>query len=194
MKVLGLLALLLLVVSGAVFLAQPGLLTDLLVAVGLVKRWGCGSLTVPPNALRTLAAAQAEFRANDRDGDQVSQFWRADVRGLYSLSPKGERIKLIEVSIAAADDRPTTDLTGVIAKSPMLGYWFRAIRHLDEDPKSPDPDRFAFCAFPDTPSAGPCLFIVDETHRLYCTETRGGRGIEVYPSQEELSQKWRKLP
>ena len=143
--------------------------------------------------LKTLTAAQADFRANDRDGDKVAQFWRADVAGLYLLSPKGgERIKLIELSTAAADDRAVTDLSPVAVKSPKQGYWFRAILHVDEDARAPDPDRFAFCAYPDTPQSGKYIFIVDENNRIYRSEAKGRRGIDVFPTQEELKQ-WTKL-
>jgi hypothetical protein len=145
--------------------------------------------------LKMLSSAEADFRANDRDGDKIAQFWRADVAGLYALrDPKeGGAIRLIELSIAAADDQPVADLTKYAVKSPKAGYWFRAIRHLDEDPKAPDPDRFAFCAFPDNPAAGKYLFIIDETNALYRSEAKGRRGIEVYPTEEELKSQWSKI-
>ena len=148
----------------------------------------------PSTTLKTLSTAEADFRANDRAGDRVAQFWRKDVAGLYALSPKGaEAIKLIELSTAAADDRPTTNLTKYAAMSPRRGYWYRAIRHVDEDPGALDPDRFAFCAFPDTPSAGRYLYIVDENNTLYRAEAKGRRGIDVFPSELELSREWTKL-
>lgn len=144
--------------------------------------------------LKTLTTAQADFRANDRDGDRICQFWRADVAGLYVLAPNGgEAIKLIELSAAAADDRPRTNIQKWAVKSSKAGYWFRAIRHVDEDPKAPDPDRFAFCAFPDTPSAGKYLFIVDETNTIYRSEAKGRRGIEVFPDDAELRTQWSKV-
>jgi hypothetical protein len=191
MKTAGLVTLCCLIIVGAIFLAQPGLLTELLIAVGLAKRWSCSSYSMPRATLKTLATAQADFRENDRDGDKVSQFWRADVAGLYVLAPKGGvAIKLIEGSVATADDRPVTNLGAVGPNSPYFGYWFRAIRHVDEDPKAPDPDRFAFCAFPDTPASGKYIFIMDETNVIYRAEANGRRGIEVFPSHEELRTQW----
>lgn len=54
--------------------------------------------------LKTISSAQADFRVNDRDGDGVNQFWRADIAGLYALAPGGgPAIRLIELSTAAAD-------------------------------------------------------------------------------------------
>jgi hypothetical protein len=148
----------------------------------------------PVTSLKTLGTAQADFRANDRDGDKIAQFWRADVAGLYALVPKGgEAIKLIELSVAAADDRPVMDMSKYALKAPKNGYWFRAIRHVEEDPKAPDPDRFAYCAFPDTPSAGKWIYIIDEDNMIYRAEAQGRRGIEVFPSEEELKKQWAKI-
>src|SRR6185295_12735465 len=63
-------------------------------------------------SLKTLASAQTDFRANDRDQDGKANFWRADIAGLYALAPgEGPAIKLIELSLAAADDRPVADLS-----------------------------------------------------------------------------------
>ncbi len=145
--------------------------------------------------LKTFCAAQADFRSDDRDGDKICQFWRADVAGLYGLLPKGgtRAIKLIELSAALADDRPITDMSLYGIRSTKSDYWFRAIRHVDEDPRAPDPDRFAFCAFPNSPAGGKFIFIVDETNVIYRTEAMGRRGIEVFPTQEELRTQWAKL-
>src|SRR5262245_51941482 len=50
----------------------------------------CRGAPAPPHvALHVLAAAQADFRANDRDGDGDKNFWRADIAGLYALAPGG---------------------------------------------------------------------------------------------------------
>jgi len=147
----------------------------------------------PASSLKQLSSAEADFRANDRDRDKICQFWRTDVAGLYTLVPNGgEAIKLIDLSVAAADDRPVTDLSRHAVRAAKYGYWYRAIRHVDEDPKAPDPDRFAFCAFPDSSSSGKYLFIVDERNTIYRAEAKGNRGIEVFPTPEELKQ-WTKV-
>jgi len=144
--------------------------------------------------LKTLTSAQADFRANDRDGDGKNQFWRGDVTGLYTLAPPGgTAIKLIELSVAAADDRPVTDLSPYSVRSQKADYWFRALRHADEDPKALDPNRFAYCAFPDIPGAGKYLFIVDENNTVYRAVAAGRRGIEVFPAPEELRTQWSKF-
>src|SRR3954469_2351933 len=58
----------------------------------------------PSTSLKSITSAQADFRANDRDGDGVNQFWRADIAGLYALAPGGgPAMRLIELSVAAAD-------------------------------------------------------------------------------------------
>src|SRR5579862_1744833 len=63
--------------------------------------------------LKTLTSAEADFRANDRDWNQVNDFWTGDVKGLYTMTSarvrgaRGDRedppIRLIELSVAAAD-------------------------------------------------------------------------------------------
>src|SRR6476620_6119361 len=64
-------------------------------------------------SLKTLTSAEADFRANDRDGNKVNDFWTANVSGLYTMtsaavsgssnSTTDPSIKLIELSIASAD-------------------------------------------------------------------------------------------
>ena len=143
--------------------------------------------------LKTLATAQADFRANDRDLDHKANFWRADIAGLYALAPgEGPAIKLIELSLAAADDRPVVDLSAYAVRSQKAGYWYRALRHADEDPKAPDPNRFAACAYPDSPGAGKYLYLVDETYSIWRSVANGRRGVEVFPTDEELRTSWSK--
>jgi hypothetical protein len=141
-----------------------------------------------------LSSAQEDFRTNDRDLDRKANFWRADIAGLYALAPGGgPAIKLAELSIAAADDRPVVDIRPYSIPSQREGYWFRAIRHADEDPKSPDPDRYAICAYPDSSGAGKYIFIVDENKTIFRSVANGRRGIEVFPTDEELKQSWSKI-
>jgi len=63
----------------------------------------------------------------------------------------------------------------------------------DENPNALDPKRFAFCAFPDSPSAGKYIYILDEEQRSYRTLAQGRRGIDVFPTQEELKAQWTKI-
>jgi hypothetical protein len=145
------------------------------------------------SAIRTILTAQADFRANRRNGDASPKFWRADIAGLYALAPGGgPAIKLIEVSLAAADERPRTDLADHASRAPRDGYWYRSIRHANEDPQALDPNRFAYCAVPDSPEGG-VLYVVDERQTVYRAETQACRGIEVFPSDEELRRQWSKV-
>src|SRR5689334_19227520 len=65
-------------------------------------------------SLKTLTAAEADFKSNDRDGNRVNDFWTANISGLYTMtsasilgntpnSTTDASIKLIELSLACAD-------------------------------------------------------------------------------------------
>jgi hypothetical protein len=141
--------------------------------------------------LKMLAGAQGDFRANDRDGDGVNQFWRQDVSGLHFLIGRGgSKLVLIPVDLAGADDRPLGQLPGSVFRRPVHGYRFRAIRHADEDPRSLDPQRFAYVAYPANPRAGKYMYIIDENNSIRrCPAARPG-GILVFPTDDELKQSW----
>lgn len=146
-------------------------------------------------SLKTLATAEADFRSNDRDRNGKLDFWRADVAGLYTTVPKGgaetDAIKLIEISIAAADNRPVSDIAKYLRRGPKSGYWYRAIRHMDELALSPK--RFAFCAFPDTHGkSGKWTLIIDEENTIYKTDLGRPGGIELYPL-DPLKEGWQKM-
>ena len=77
--------------------------------------WDCALFRNPyrikeyrSGGLKTIASAQADFRGNDRDGNGRQDFWRDDIAGLYTIVPVGsqEAIKLIELSVAGADEAP----------------------------------------------------------------------------------------
>ena len=151
-----------------------------------------GSERNASTSLKTLTSAQADYRANDRDGNLVNDFWRGDVAGLYTLKPAadGNAIKLIELSVASADDRPKSDILAYAVRSAKAGYWFRAMLH--EDEKTASPDRYAYCAFPDSPTAGKWTFIVDEQTSIYRKELQKQRGVERYPL-DPVKEGWQKL-
>lgn len=151
-----------------------------------------GSERNASTSLKTLISAQADFRANDRDGNRVNDFWRGDVAGLYTLesAADGTALKLIELSVATADDRPVTDLGPYGVSSPKADYRFRAILH--EDERTPSPDRFASCSFPDGPRSGKWTFIVDENNTIYRKELQKQRGVFLYPKDPEKAG-WQKL-
>ncbi|HUR38122.1 MAG TPA: DUF2950 family protein [Planctomycetota bacterium] len=148
----------------------------------------------PSTSLKTITSAQADFRANDRDGDKVTQFWRADIAGLYALAPGGgPAIRLIELSVAAADDRPVLSIAPYAKPAPKSGYWYRALRHADEAVLDANLRFAAECHPADYPKSGRWTFIVDENNTVFRADLGHGRGIEVYPTDDELRAKWSKL-
>jgi hypothetical protein len=153
---------------------------------------GCGQW-LPISALKTITSAQADFRANDRDGDGMNQFWRADIAGLYTLAPGGgPAIRLIEQSLALADAQPTVDLTSEGQLAPYSGYWFRALRHTDET--EVDGLRFAAVAYPASYlRTGRFTYIVDENNTILRADLGHGKGLDVYPTSAELKAQWSKL-
>jgi len=95
--------------------------------------------------LKTLTSAEADFRANDRDGNKVADFWTGDVKGLYTMtnaavagnsnSTTDPAIKLIELSVASADADGTfyaaggenVNLTAFALPGTKAGYWYHAL-------------------------------------------------------------------
>jgi hypothetical protein len=97
--------------------------------------------------LMWINTAQAQFRAEDPDGDGVANYWVADISGLHRLRKKdGRAANLIEDRIAQADSRPTLalDTDGVPPKtdgvrllragmaSPRTGYLFVALQSYED--------------------------------------------------------------
>ena len=97
-------------------------------------------------SLKTITSAQADFRANDRDGNHVNDFWTANVAGLYTLTnaaisgnaPNNSAdpsVKLIELSLASADGDSTMysaggeniPITSFAVTSAKAGYWYIAL-------------------------------------------------------------------
>lgn len=169
---------------------------------------GAGGERNAAASLKTITVAQVDFRSNDRDGNKVNDFWRGDIAGLYGLCPPGtdEMVKLIEISVAGADSHPLdagstpprpgkmTGLTYYATRAPKAGcYWFRAIRHADEKDGVDANSRFAACAFPDSRSAGRLTYVVDERNVIWKRDLGEKRGIEVFPTDEELRTLWSKL-
>jgi hypothetical protein len=144
---------------------------------------GPGQERSSSTSLKSLSSAEADFRANDRDGNGVKDFWRKDVAGFYAApGADGRPMKLIELSVACADDRPVTDLSAFGIRSPKVGYWYRALRHEDEDPRHLDPQRFAFAAIPVLfPRHQKYVFIIDEENTMYRSADPANFNIEVFP-------------
>ena len=152
---------------------------------------GEGSERNASSSLKTIASAQADFRGNDRDGNGKNDFWRGDIAGLFALKPAGsnEPIKLIEISVAGADDTPVTDIRHYFQRGPKAGHWFRALKFRGET--TPDPDRFAACAFPASNAAGKWTFIISEENTIY-RRLFTGSPPEFYPD-DPIKEGWTRL-
>jgi len=144
--------------------------------------------------LKTLASAQADFRAGDRDANGVEDFWRKDVAGLY-VTPGVNKlpIRLIELRLALADARPASDLGAIGKQQPYAGYWIRAILHEGEDPAKPDPQRFAYVAYPvEYPKHDRNTYIIDENNTTYRNVLPPGTSVTVFP-KDPGEAGWSKL-
>jgi hypothetical protein len=143
-------------------------------------------------SLKTIASAQADFRANDRDDNKLNDFWRAHIAGLYTLKGSdGLPVKLIELSVAAADDRAVSDMTAYAAKGPKAGHWFRTLRYASEA-KEPDTlTRFAACAYPENAVVGQFMYLVTEENTIF-QKLFEGHPPEVCP-EDPLKEGWSKL-
>jgi hypothetical protein len=61
----------------------------MIAAIALPRLQSRGQVRNPRSAatsLRTLASAEAGFRANDRDWNRVCDFWNADLRALSTIT------------------------------------------------------------------------------------------------------------
>lgn len=104
------------------------------------------------SSLRIIMTAQADFRANDRDGNRVNDFWTLDIFALYGLvaPPAGSTtlgpdttsatsiIRLIDMPVASADAASATVGYGnisfgasVLNGSPKAGYVYRMFESQD---------------------------------------------------------------
>jgi hypothetical protein len=153
-------------------------------------------------SLKTLTAAEADFRANDRDGNQVEDFWTGDVSGLYFVKPAGggAEIRLIEESVAIADAKPLTALPK--GPAPKAAYLYQALDR-DANFKGPEgeykrdtdksgkkvhnEDKFGFCAYPQSRAAGNYVFRVNENNTIFREE--GAEPLTTFPNDEELKKK-----
>ncbi|HVR84240.1 MAG TPA: hypothetical protein VMU54_08015 [Planctomycetota bacterium] len=133
-------------------------------------------------SLKKLTSAEADFRANDRDGNHVNDFWTGDVSGLYYVKPVGggSELRLIELDQANADAQPLFPLTP--SRQPLKGYWFTALERDDSVPgpgglykldtdksgrKVHHESMFGFCAYPAHRSDGTFIFTVNENNTIF---------------------------
>jgi hypothetical protein len=135
------------------------------------------------SGLKTLVAAEGDFRANDRDGNGINDFWTGDVSGLSTLrSPNdGQEIRIVFAAQARADARPILPL-GSPAEA-KDEYFFQALDRDIACRNEPDwvyrqdtdgsglkvhnRSRFGFCAFPEGARGGRAIFIVNENGTIF---------------------------
>lgn len=191
--------------SGDVVLARPD---DALYAAALEKTQGLpgrGMMTAV-GALKTLASAEADFRANDRDGNREQDFWVGDVSGLHRAFIAPDRpARLIEAAVAAADAAPI-QAPGLAkhaadAPRPYAGYLFVALKGWKDGATVRPYDggghrnlsRFGFAAYPaQYPTSGTLTYILSEGNTVFARDT-GGKAPEAWPDDTELLRDWMKL-
>ena len=171
--------------------------------------------------LRTLATAEADFRANDRDANRVNDFWVADVSGLYRIDAGGS-IRLIEQADALADAKPcvpldkegllpgaakehASKLVAMGKPAPKAGYWFAVIEKYQaekgaekgaeiryNDGNGRSSAKFGLCAYPaEYGKTGKRTFILNEENSVWAKDT-GGKPPDVFPSAPEKAG-WTRL-
>ena len=134
--------------------------------------------------LGTIRAAQEDFRENDRDRNGARDYWRGDLRRLYSLG-------LIEPSVADADDRPSASGSAGSAPHPKGGFWYRAILLPGET--LPDPSRWAASCHP--AEYGPGIlstYVIREDGVVWRKDLGHGNGIDRYPANPQ-AQGWTRV-
>jgi hypothetical protein len=143
--------------------------------------------------LKIIASAQADFRLNDRDGNGREDYWRPDLAGLYGLQNEGQALKLIELSIAAADDRPLVNIDATAVKSAKGGFWYRALRHENEVTRGPD--RFAACGFPVSIADGRYgTYVISEENVVRKKMLGHAQGLLTHPTRAQFKEEdWERL-
>ena len=140
--------------------------------------------------LKTLTSAESDFRANDRDGNGVQDFWTKDVAGLYHLVPPGtsEPIRLISKDLSNAD--PTRP-----GAKAMPGYWFEAMDK-DQDGldyrqgsgKDRNPTRLGFFARPEDRSTGRNVFYINEGNTIFKEPLEAPLRRQWFPVDPKVTQ------
>jgi prepilin-type N-terminal cleavage/methylation domain-containing protein len=93
-------------------------------------------------SLKAVTTAETDFRANDRDGNRIADFWTFNIAGLYTLTSGAilgttgdDPIKLIELSMAGAEAQTLTAAAGEYSaintfcvQGVKAGHWFQSLR------------------------------------------------------------------
>jgi len=186
-----------------VFLGVGVIITALCIP-GLLSSERASNERNASTSLKTLTSAEADFRANDRDGNGVNDFWTGDVSGLcYVKAPDTQiELKLIEPDVAKADAKPLFP----ILKRTKAGYYYLALDR-DDNFQGPEGDykqdtdksgqkvhhtsKFGFCAFPKSGGDGKYIFFVNENNTIFRWEGTGPRSS--FPSDASLKSFWSRM-
>lgn len=162
-------------------------------------RWRGNVLTANERSaalyLRILCTAEADYRANDLDGNGINDFWTANLSEF-------SRLGLLPKEVALADARPRIPLAP--KPVPFRGYYFEALETdysvSPPEPYQQDTDRksgkvhhlhkFAFIAYPATPGVtGRFVFIINDNNNLYYNHD-ATRQLSGWPKDDELRSVW----
>lgn len=141
-------------------------------------------------ALREIATGEADFRANDRDQNEINDFWTGDMSGLYRLQGDGPggQLKLIQESLAAADAFPAPAGSGMgpgLEWKPFQGYWFRMLP-LASTRQGRSLKEFAVTAWPASYGVtGRRTFLFSEFGLVLAKDLKGF-AAESWPSDDDL--------
>jgi type II secretory pathway pseudopilin PulG len=105
---------------------------------GLINSQRSANERSASTSLKTVTSAEADFKANDRDGNRVNDFWTANVAGLFTMTSAVQAgnndpaIKLIDLALAGADADATvfpaggenTLITTYTVSTSKANYWY----------------------------------------------------------------------
>ncbi|MBI3855784.1 MAG: DUF2950 family protein [Planctomycetes bacterium] len=145
--------------------------------------------------LKTLSSAEADYRANERDGNGINDFWTADVAGLF-------RYRLIDKAVADADAQPLHPLV----PKPVASHGYSFVALLVDEGEAPpeelrqDTDKksgkvhhlrkFAFCAYPvEYGVTGRGSYIINRNNTIFRSK-RYGAVMDPWPSDEDMRHEW----
>ncbi|HLY72715.1 MAG TPA: hypothetical protein VKU80_01235 [Planctomycetota bacterium] len=180
-----------------------GLVVAAIAIPGLLSSQRASNERAASTNLKVLTSAEADFRANDRDGNHVNDFWTGDVSGLYYVksAESGKELHLIEQTQANADPKALFPLLPRL--QPMNGYWFAALERdagvagsdglykRDTDKtgrKVHNEGKFGFCAFPVDRGAGKFIFFVNENNTIF--REAGFESKDAFPDDSTLKSYW----
>lgn len=156
-------------------------------------------------SLKTLATAEADFRANDRDYNKLNDFWVGDISGLYRFLPADKQpIKLIYLGLAEADASPLTipELGPLLVEKPkpMSGYLYTVLQRYSQGGDLlkyhkgtyRNTSQFGLATYPaDYPKTGTKTFILSESNTIFWKDTNG-KPPDSFP-EDPAKDGWKRL-